>query len=178
MRGGSLSSADAVDALRPFVVACWSGRGTDVMPDDVRELWKAAKPGGRNISCMVLDSAGKLVKAWWPLPEPGERGGGDPFGREKLGRLMKEQIEKASVDLEKPEPPKKTLTLPTAEKEGVRLLISLKAQGRAPMNYKAPTVEAVRDLLYEAGFMSYCNGRIYPASRLSELHKWAVAQDL
>ncbi len=144
MRGGSLSSADAVDALRPFIAVAWNGRGVDEMPDDIRELWNAAKPGGRNISCMVLDSAGKFVKAWWPLPEgPGERGGGDPFGRERLGRFMKDQIEKASAGLEKPEPPKRTLTLPTAEGAGVRIFLTLKPKGRAPMNYKAPTVEAV-----------------------------------
>lgn len=54
----------------------------------------------------------------------------------------------------------------------------LDPEHRAILIFEAPSVEAVRDLLYEAGFMSYCDGRIYPASRLSELHKWAVAQEM
>jgi hypothetical protein len=170
VRGGPLSSADVVDVLRPFVVACWSGRGTDVMPEEVRALWKEAKPGGRNISCMVLDSSGALVKAWWPLPDPAERGGGDPFGRERLGRLMKEQIEKASADLEKPAPPEKKLTLPTAEKEGVRILLALKVSGRAPMNYKAPTVEAVTATAAEKKALEYPESAREVAA--ADLRRW------
>ena len=32
----------------------------------------------------------------------------------------------------------------------------------------APSVEAVRDLLFEAGFMHFCDGRIYPVTSLDE----------
>jgi hypothetical protein len=35
----------------------------------------------------------------------------------------------------------------------------------------------LRDLLYESGYMGWCDGRIFPTTPLSQMHKWAMAQD-
>ena len=53
----------------------------------------------------------------------------------------------------------------------------LDPEHRSILIFQAPSVEAVRDLLYESGFMHWCDGRLYPATKLSEMHKWAAAQD-
>lgn len=50
----------------------------------------------------------------------------------------------------------------------------LDPEHRAILIFEAPSVEAVRDLLYESGFMHFNNGRIYPASRLSEVRDSAM----
>ena len=65
-------------------------------------------------------------------------------------------------------------------KKGVKRLGAwhLDPEHRAILILEAPTVEAVRDLLYEAGYMAYCDGRIYPATPLADIHKWAVEQDI
>jgi muconolactone delta-isomerase len=44
----------------------------------------------------------------------------------------------------------------------------LDPEHRAILIFEAPSVEAVRDVIYEAGYMHYCDGRIYPATPLSE----------
>jgi hypothetical protein len=54
----------------------------------------------------------------------------------------------------------------------------LDPEHRAFVVLEAPSAEAVRDLLYESGLMGYCDGRIYPARPLSEVHKWAAAQEI
>lgn len=54
----------------------------------------------------------------------------------------------------------------------------LDPEHRAILIFDAQSVESVRDLLYESGFMHWCDGRVYPATPLSELHKWAAAQDV
>ncbi len=52
----------------------------------------------------------------------------------------------------------------------------LDPEHRAILIFEAPSVETVRDLLYESGFMHFNNGRIYPASRLSEVRDRAMDQ--
>jgi hypothetical protein len=54
----------------------------------------------------------------------------------------------------------------------------LDPEHRAFVVLEAPNVEVVRDLLYESGLMGYCDGRIYPARSLAEVHKWAAAQEI
>ncbi len=136
MRGGSLSHQEVLKSLKPFIVATWNGRpGTE--PEDVKAAKELAKPGGRNISCMIFDSGGKFAGAFWPMPD------GEPMGSAGAVTYVKKRIEELSSGLAKPESKKTGLTLPTAEGAGVRIFLSLKASGRGPGNYKAPTVEAV-----------------------------------
>ena len=52
----------------------------------------------------------------------------------------------------------------------------LDPEHRVILIFEAPSVETVRDLLYESGLMHYNNGRIYPASRLSEVREKAMGQ--
>jgi muconolactone delta-isomerase len=44
----------------------------------------------------------------------------------------------------------------------------LDPEHRAILIFEAPSVEAVRDVLVQSGFMQYCDGRIYPVSTLKE----------
>ncbi len=44
----------------------------------------------------------------------------------------------------------------------------LDPEHRAILIFDAPSVEAVRDVLVQSGFMQYCDGRIYPVSTLKE----------
>ncbi len=52
----------------------------------------------------------------------------------------------------------------------------LDPEHRVILIFEAPSVETVRDLLYESGLMHYNDGRIYPASRLSEVRDKAMGQ--
>ena len=65
-------------------------------------------------------------------------------------------------------------------KRGIKMIgdYHLDPEHRAILIFEARSVEDVRDLLYESGFMGWCNGRIFPTTRLSEMHKLAVAQDI
>lgn len=53
----------------------------------------------------------------------------------------------------------------------------LDPEHRSILIFEAPSVEDVRDVLYESGFMHWCDGRIYPTTPLQEMHKWAAEQD-
>ena len=44
----------------------------------------------------------------------------------------------------------------------------LDPEHRAILVFDAPSIEAVRDVLVQSGFMQYCDGRIYPVSTLKE----------
>lgn len=50
----------------------------------------------------------------------------------------------------------------------------LDPEHRAIFIFEAPSVETVRDLLYESGLMHFNNGRIYPATRLSNMRDKAL----
>ncbi|WP_437306440.1 hypothetical protein [Sorangium sp. So ce388] len=65
------------------------------------------------------------------------------------------------------------------EKRGVTMIgdYHLDPEHRGFLIFEAKTVEDVRDLLYESGFMAWCNGRIYPTTPLSELQKWVPAEE-
>ncbi len=102
--------------------------------------------------------------AFWPMPE------GEPMGSPAAGPFVRRRIEELSKGLDKPESTKKGLTLPTSEGPGVRLYLSLRAQGRAPLNYKAPTVEAVNTSDAERKALAYPDTtREVPAE---ELKRW------
>ena len=64
------------------------------------------------------------------------------------------------------------------EAKGIRQTASyhLDPEHRAILIFEGPSVESVRDLLYESGFMHWCDGRVYPTTPLSELRKWSVGQ--
>ena len=171
MRGGPLSHQDVLKTLKPFVVATWNGRpGTE--PEDVKAAKELAKPGNRNISCIIFDSAGKFAGAFWPMPD------GEPMGSDGAVAFVKKKIEEFSSGLAKPESKKTGLTLPTAAGSGVRIYIALKASGRGPGNYKAPTVEAVTTTDVERKALAYPSaardvkadelkrwlGQVYPAA--------------
>jgi hypothetical protein len=53
----------------------------------------------------------------------------------------------------------------------------LDPEHRSILIFEAKTAEDVRDVLYESGFMHWCDGRIFPSTPLPEMHKWAVAQE-
>lgn len=53
----------------------------------------------------------------------------------------------------------------------------LDPEHRSILIFEAKTVEDVRDVLYESGFMHWCDGRIFPTTPLPEMHKWAAAQE-
>ncbi len=65
------------------------------------------------------------------------------------------------------------------EKRGMKVIgaYHLDPEHRSILIWEAKTVEDVRDVLYESGFMHWCDGRIFPTTPLSEMHKWAVAQE-
>ncbi len=52
----------------------------------------------------------------------------------------------------------------------------LDPEHRVILIFEAASVETVRDLLYDSGLMHYNDGRIYPASRLSEVRDKAMDQ--
>ncbi len=65
------------------------------------------------------------------------------------------------------------------KKRGMRMIgaYHLDPQHRVILVYEARSVEDVRDVLYESGFMHWCDGNIFPTTPLPEMHKWAIAQD-
>src|SRR5690242_14029663 len=65
------------------------------------------------------------------------------------------------------------------EKRGMKVIgaYHLDPEHRSILIWQAKTVEDVRDVLYESGFMHWCDGRIFPTTPLPEMHKWAVAQE-
>lgn len=50
----------------------------------------------------------------------------------------------------------------------------LDPEHRAILVFEAKSVEDVRDVLYECGYMHFCDGRIFPCTPLAEMHKWVV----
>ena len=65
------------------------------------------------------------------------------------------------------------------EKLGITMLgdYHLDPEHRAILIFEARSVEDVRDLLYQSGYMGWCNGRIFPTTKLSEMHKLAMTED-
>ena len=146
MRGSSLSSPAALEALRPFIVAVWDGRPDDEMPSDVREVYEEARrtPRQTNILLCVLDSQGKLVRAFPPFP--GQHPGSLGFDPQRMGNYLKEQIQQSTVGMKLPQvAARTTLTLPdvegTGQPAGVRIFVSFKANQIG--QFRVPAVEAV-----------------------------------
>ena len=69
--------------------------------------------------------------------------------------------------------------MPTlTEKHKVKVVAGyhLDPEHRAMVVVEAPSIEAVRDLLYEAGFMHWNDATIYPTTPLHEIHEWVKTQ--
>ena len=47
----------------------------------------------------------------------------------------------------------------------------LDPEHRAILIFESPNIEALRDLMYEAGYLHWCHARIYPTTPLVELDK-------
>jgi hypothetical protein len=65
------------------------------------------------------------------------------------------------------------------EKLGITMIgdYHLDPEHRSILIFEARSVEDVRDLLYQSGYMGWCDGRIFPTTPLSQMHKYALAQD-
>ena len=147
MRGSSLSNPQVIQALRPFIVTVWNGENRRQMPDDVRGVYESADLNGiqGNIVLFVLDWKGKVIRAFQPFPglNPSSLG----FDRERMGRYLLDEIERATKSLKLPTrvPKKETLSLPTVvgreKPAGLRVLASFDCARMS--SYRAPVVEAV-----------------------------------
>lgn len=136
MRGSSLAHPEVIEALRPFIVVAVTARNEEAMPVEVRELSRSqARERRSNIHCYVLDPKGALAGSFPPFA-----GRIPDFDPDRMGRTMREGIERASRGLELPKMAEdKKLHLPDI-REGVRVLLSLK--GPVPQ-YRAAVVECV-----------------------------------
>lgn len=136
MRGSSLAHPSVIEILRPFIVVAVTARNEEAMPAEVRELSRSQAGERRsNIHCYVLDATGALAGSFPPFA-----GRIPDFDPDRMGRTMREGIERAS----------RGMTLPKIENDrklhlpdigsGVRILLSLK--GPVPQ-YRAAVAECV-----------------------------------
>jgi hypothetical protein len=128
-----------IEILRPFIVVAVTARNEDAMPAEVRELSRSqARERRSNIHCYVLDAKGALAGSFPPFA-----GRIPDFDPDRMGRTMREGIERAIRGMELPAAAKveddRKLHLPDI-KPGVRILLSLK--GPVPQ-YRAAVVECV-----------------------------------
>jgi len=143
VRGGALTHAGVIEALRPFIVASWSGRDEDDMPKNILALHReSARERRSNIHCYVLDAAGKRVASFaaWAEPKPGQRRM-PVLDHDGMGRHVKAEIERASASLDLPKPAEAGLHLPDVA-SGVRVILTLKCD-RERMQFRAPVVATV-----------------------------------
>jgi hypothetical protein len=116
------------------------------MPADVREVYEEARrtPQQTNIRLCVLDSQGKLVRAFPPFP--GENPGSLGFDPQRMGNYLQQQVQQSTVGMKLPQvAPRTSLTLPdvegTGQPAGVRIFVSFKANQIG--QFRVPAVEAV-----------------------------------
>ena len=136
MRGSSLAHPSVIEILRPFLVVAVTARSEEALPAEVRELSRSqARERRSNLHCYVLDADGALAGSFPPFA-----GRIPDFDPDRLGRTMREGIERASrgLSLPKREDDGK-LHLPDIA-SGVRVLLTLK--GPVPQ-YRAAVVECV-----------------------------------
>ena len=135
-----------LEALRPYIVVVWNGRSHEDMPADVRAVYYATRPppDHENIRLFVLDSAGKVIRAFAPFP------GNDPsaldFDQKRMGQYLKGQIDQSTDGLKLPPVAvKKTLTLPdlkgATQPVGVRMFVSF--EDNHLHHFRVPVVETV-----------------------------------
>jgi hypothetical protein len=143
MRGSSLSHPEVIQALRPYIVTSWTGRGEREMPPDVRELLRSTPiEHGCNIALIVLDPEGRVVEAFRPFPGHTPQSLG--FDPERMGAYLRDRILGASSRLRLPQvDPPGGLRLPDVEGPGVRLFLTFRNEGRFHPTSGAPVVEAV-----------------------------------
>lgn len=163
MRGSSLSHPAVLETLRPFIVVSWNGTSTREMPEDIWQIYRAGNLGDRGgaIRLFVLNPNGELVRAFFPFagPSPATLG----FDQEKMGLFLKEQIDKATaqLDLSGVKTTKPELRLPevgpnsdvTQMPAGVRILLSLKHPFANA--FRVPVVETVANTSAEEELLHY-----------------------
>ena len=163
MRGSSLSHPAVLETLRPFIVVSWNGTSTREMPEDIWQIYRAGNLGDRGgaIRLFVLNPAGELVRAFFPFagPSPATLG----FDQEKMGLFLKQQIEKATVqmDLSAVKTAEPKLRLPEVGPNpkvkqmpaGVRILLSLKHP--FANTFRVPVVETVANSATEEELLHY-----------------------
>ena len=165
MRGSSLSHPAVLEILRPFIVVSWNGTGTKDMPEDIWKVYRAGNLGGSGgaIRLFVLNPAGELVRAFFPFAgqSPATLG----FDYERMGMFLKQEIQKATVDMDlsqlKVAAPK--LRLPENASQstpevrqmpaGTRLLVSLEHPFAG--SYRVPVVETVTNTAVEQASLRY-----------------------
>jgi len=141
MRGGPLSDPAVVDHLQPFIVSFWGQADREEPPEEVQLLYDQCRgPRGSNVTCFVLDSKGRLLRAFNGFPTGAKNPSGRSFA--EISKYFIEEITKAtsSVALSKRSNPR---TLPDVE-DGVRVLVRLKDSALF-RSYASPVVEVVED---------------------------------
>ncbi len=142
MRGGSLSHPEVIEALKPFIVTSWYVSNADFgeMPAELLRLQREA--GLRhegNIGCFVLDEKARLVRGFhpWPGPTPNSLG----FDKDRMGRHLRAEIDKATKEMKLPEVKKeeRPIKLPDVER-GVRIFLKLDSR---TASFRTPVVETV-----------------------------------
>ena len=163
MRGSSLSHPAVLETLRPFIVVSWNGTSTRDMPEDIWQVYRAGKLDNRGgaIRLFVLNPNGELVRAFFPFagPSPATLG----FDRERMGLYLKEQIEKATtqLDLSQIKTTEQEIRLPEVSPNsslkqmpaGLRILLSLKHPFSSA--YRVPVVETVGNTTTEERLLQY-----------------------
>lgn len=147
MRGSSLAWPASLDLLRPLIVTYWSGRTTDDMPKEVRDIVEASGLRNKhlNLALFALDADGKLLRSVIPNVRPPQF----RFDPVAQGKDFQRQLEDMLDGLKLPHVVAKNpakLTMPdvtgTDPLAGVRVYLTF---GTNRLNhYRTPTVEAVQ----------------------------------
>jgi hypothetical protein len=128
-------------ALAPFIVTLWNGREPEDAPDEVQQiLQQRPRQQQSNILVFVLDSQGKYVHSFDAMTDI------HPAPMHELKKRMPtyftEELKKASKQAGASiATPRSIVHLPTVDKPGVRIYVTL---GANRMNhFQVPVVEAV-----------------------------------
>lgn len=139
MRGGSLSDAKVIEALRPYIVTAWSGRCGAEMPASIRAVFdEAGLRTEQNLLCIVLDAQGKYVRSFHPWS--GKNLHEMRFDAARMADATLSEIRKTSALLKLPPPAESKLNLPDIER-GVRIFIKVDGSRDPLRQYRAPIVE-------------------------------------
>lgn len=154
MRGGSLGHPDVIEALKPFIVTSWYVSNADFgeMPAELLRLQReAGLRHENNIGCFVLDEKARLVRGFhpWPGPTPNSLG----FDKDRMGRHLRAEIEKATQGMKLPEVKKedRPIKLPDVER-GVRIYLKLESR---TASWRTPVVETVPAKAVDAQLLAW-----------------------
>lgn len=168
-----------VEALRPYVVASSYAANAARQAAEIEDLARAAGLRRRsNIQCYVLDPKGRLVRGFDAFPErmddgmSGPPGGGRAdFEPGRMVRYLLDEVAKSSkqLGLRPDSVPARPLQLPDAGGKaplgGLRVFARFEG-GAAPMNYKAPVVDALEVKEEERRLLSAWDGKEIEADGL------------